>query len=132
VGFFEVKDLMKLQFVTHSNPILFLIIIGAFFSITAIALYYLDNCTFKFGKRSKIYKLDKGFGTIFAETKINIIFGRLEKVSDNTNDSLVVLPANEYFDDDCRKDTKSALGAYVNYKFPNQNDKICEMINEKL
>lgn len=32
----------------------------------------------------------------------------------------VVLPCNEYFDDECVQDTRSALGAYINHVFEDQ------------
>jgi hypothetical protein len=36
--------------------------------------------------------------------------------------TVVVLPCNEYFDDQCAYDTRSALGAYVNKVFPGKTD----------
>jgi len=45
---------------------------------------------------------------------------------------MVVLPANEYFDDECIFDSKSALGAYVQSVFPNQAAEIQQLIQTKL
>ena len=36
--------------------------------------------------------------------------------------TVIVLPCNEYFDDQCAYDTRSALGAYVNKVFPGKTD----------
>jgi Domain of unknown function (DUF6430) len=45
---------------------------------------------------------------------------------------LVVLPANEYFNDKCITDTRSALGAYVNSKFPGRAHKLEAEISSAL
>ena len=53
--------------------------------------------------------------------EIRVVNGRLEEYpADET--TVVVLPCNEYFDDRCAYDTKSALGAYVNKMFAGQVD----------
>jgi hypothetical protein len=39
-----------------------------------------------------------------------------------TNGSVVALPANEYFDDECVTDMKSALGAYVDHHFKDSDE----------
>ena len=61
-----------------------------------------------------------------------MLYGRIEVLSDNFKDSLIILPANEFFDDECIKDTKSALGAYITNKFPNQSEQIELLIAEEL
>ena len=45
---------------------------------------------------------------------------------------MVVLPANEYFDDECIHDSKSSLGAYVQSVFPNQANEVQKLIKENL
>jgi hypothetical protein len=65
-------------------------------------------------------KESKGtFWTVVAGCEICVVNGHLE---DYTKDSqtAVVLPCNEYFDDKCVDDTRSALGAYVNSTFQGQ------------
>ncbi len=59
--------------------------------------------------------------TSVAGCEIRIVRGRVE---DGAGDSgtVVVLPCNEYFDDRCVYDTKSALGAYVNRVFEGRAD----------
>lgn len=53
--------------------------------------------------------------------EIRVVNGRLEDYpAENT--TVVVLPCNEYFDDECAYDTKSALGAYVNKVFRGEVD----------
>jgi len=53
--------------------------------------------------------------------EIRVIAGRLEDYP-ATNKTAIVLPCNEYFDDECAHDTRSALGAYVNKVFPGRVD----------
>jgi hypothetical protein len=42
--------------------------------------------------------------------------------------TVVVLPCNEYFDDQCAYDTRSALGAYVNKVFPGKADDFISLV----
>lgn len=44
--------------------------------------------------------------------EVRVVFGRLEEYATEDR-TAVVLPCNEYFDDRCAYDVKSALGAYV-------------------
>lgn len=48
--------------------------------------------------------------------EITAVTGRIEDFS-IADQTAVVLPCNEYFDDECAFDTRSALGAYVNRTF---------------
>jgi hypothetical protein len=59
------------------------------------------------------------FSTVVAGCEIRVVNGRLEDYSREPN-TAVVLPCNEYFDDKCVDDTRSALGAYVNSTFQGQ------------
>jgi hypothetical protein len=45
---------------------------------------------------------------------------------------VVALPANEFFDDDCIKDSRSALGAYIQHAFPDRIGDIQRLIAQKL
>jgi hypothetical protein len=53
--------------------------------------------------------------------EIRAVAGRLEEYP-ATNRTAIVLPCNEYFDDECAHDMRSALGAYVNKVFPGRVD----------
>jgi hypothetical protein len=57
--------------------------------------------------------------TVVAGCEIRVVNGRLEEYSNDPR-TAVILPCNEYFDDKCVDDTKSALGAYVNLIFQDQ------------
>ena len=45
--------------------------------------------------------------------------------------SAVVLPCNEYFDDECAADTRSALGDYVNTIFKNRCTEFVSLVREQ-
>ena len=45
--------------------------------------------------------------------------------------TVVVLPSNEYFDDQCAYDPRSALGAYVNKVFPGRTDDFISLIKSE-
>ena len=70
---------------------------------------------------SRVQEHNDVLWTRLAGCEIRVVNGRLEEYpADET--TVVVLPCNEYFDDRCAYDTKSALGAYVNKMFAGQVD----------
>jgi len=59
------------------------------------------------------------FSTCVGDCEIRVIFGRIEEhVGESA--AAVVLPANEYFDDECVRDSRTALGSYVGRMFEGQ------------
>jgi len=131
-GFFEIKDLTKCQIHPHADPYYFIVSIGLLFSLSSVFLYLFDVVTLGWIGFRRIRNLSNGITAKLSNTNINIRFGRLEKLSGDSEESLVVLPANEFFDDECINDKKSALGAYVNYKFTNQTESIESLISSGL
>lgn len=75
--------------------------------------------------------------------KVQVSLGRIQDFDCTSNDCLVALPANEYFDDECIHDSRSALGAFMQHHFNNSISDIqalvkdalenepCEMVNKK-
>lgn len=59
---------------------------------------------------------------------VRVIEGRIEDQPFNSDEAVVVLPSNEYFDDECARDKKSALGAYVGRTFENQVDEFVKLV----
>jgi hypothetical protein len=73
-------------------------------------------------------KEDKGkIWTIVSGCEICIVDGLLQDFSSEPG-TAIVLPCNEYFDDRCVGDTKSALGAYVNRVFAGQVEAFISLI----
>jgi hypothetical protein len=58
-----------------------------------------------------------GYAVRAGEGEIRVRYGRLDELVTPLGSALVVLPANEYFDDDCVRDPRSALGAFVQRHF---------------
>lgn len=75
-------------------------------------------------ERGPILPLEDGYGVVLGSSKFNVRFGRIEKIDHSADDWLVALPANEYFDDECINDPRSALGAFMKHHF---NDKIIDI-----
>jgi len=132
-GFFELKDITKLNISSaRSEPIYAIAFLGTIFSLISISVYLFDEKTLGWLSSKKIKKLEHGFGTKLLNSKINILFGRLESLSNEFEEAMVILPANEFFDDECINDSRSALGAYFNKKFTNQTEQIKELILHEL
>lgn len=68
---------------------------------------------------TKVKEKDGVMWTTVGGCEIRAVNGRLQDYPLDPG-SAIVLPCNEYFDDQCAGDTKSALGAYVNRAFEGQ------------
>lgn len=64
----------------------------------------------------RVRQQDGAMWTSINGCEIRVLYGRIQDYSPSER-AVIVLPCNEYFDDECAEDTKSALGAYVNSKF---------------
>jgi hypothetical protein len=62
---------------------------------------------------------DSAFWTTVNGCEIRVAYGRIETYAVKGG-TAIVLPCNEYFDDKCVDDTRSALGAYVHQAFDGQ------------
>jgi hypothetical protein len=65
-------------------------------------------------------------------TVISVVFGRIEDLSPIDTDSAVLLPANEYFDDDCIHDNRSALGAFMQRHFEDDLPSVRALVDAQL
>jgi hypothetical protein len=140
-SYFEVTDIAKLQISRAIVPIYPLFILGLSLILISIFLhiseetspvYVFDKSIFGLLALDKVKKLKNGFRTVINSSAINIIFGRIELIEIDTDTSLIVLPSNEFFDDECINDKRSSLGAFIQAKYPNQTDKVQSLIQEKL
>lgn len=98
-----------------------------------IALIVLSALTFGYSLFSTANRSDIGAGVDLARVKedegalwtfvsgceIRVVSGRIE-IHEGAPGFAIVLPCNEYFDDRCVDDTRSALGAYANRAFEGQ------------
>src|SRR5262249_2425296 len=53
-------------------------------------------------------------------SELMLKFGRIEDCQCDGLGSVIALPANEFFDDECVTDSRSALGSFVLHHFDNQ------------
>ena len=78
----------------------------------------------------RVKEADGALSTKVSGCEIRVVSGRLEEYP-STAGSVVVLPCNEYFDDECVDDTRSALGAYVNRAFEGQVPAFVSLMKEE-
>jgi hypothetical protein len=141
VSYFEGIDVSKLQTIKAANPIYPLCILGIFLIVCSIFLYsveknftdhFFGNSTFRWLTLGKVEKVKNGFSSIINSSAINIIFGRIDTIESDVDTSLIVLPSNEFFDDECINDKRSALGAFIQAKYPDQTKQVQCLIKKKL
>jgi hypothetical protein len=68
--------------------------------------------------------------TVVSGCEIRVVEGRVEDYV-SIGGPTIVLPCNEYFDDRCVGDTKSALGAYINRVFDGQVDAFTSLVKDE-
>lgn len=71
-----------------------------------------------------------GMWTTVSGCEIHVTNGRLQDFAPSTG-TVIVLPCNEYFDDECAGDTASALGAYVNWAFAGHVEAFSALVKEE-
>ena len=79
-----------------------------------------------------IEPVQNGYRLRLGRTQVSVSYGDLRTCDATAPGSVVVLPANEFFDDDCVNDTRSSLGAYIQHAFPGRGRDIQELIAHKL
>lgn len=62
---------------------------------------------------SNVWECADGFRASVGASEISIVTGRIEDYPVGP-EKVVVLPCNEYFEDHCTSDTRTALGMYIN------------------
>jgi hypothetical protein len=83
----------------------------------------------------KFSKISDSHYSITDETNkhsINVIYGKIDGFKEYDKDTLVILPANDSFDDACVDDERSVLGSFVKKLYPDDNTAFKEKINTEL
>lgn len=80
----------------------------------------------------RFQRTTNGYCANFGEMTIKVNFGRIEELDHSGEDCLVALPANEFFDDDCIHDSRSALGAFMQYHFKSDIPNIQKLVRDAL
>jgi hypothetical protein len=79
---------------------------------------------------TRVKEADGVLWTTVAGCEIRVVNGRIEDYA-HVNEAVVVLPCNEYFDDHCANDARSALGAYANRAFDGQANAFVSLIKDE-
>src|SRR5688572_27314780 len=116
-GIFKVNDFTKFSIEALPTPIIPALIIGVVLLALSIIIYFEVGIDIFNLNTVKIKSL-KNESLLVKINRACIIvhFCKIEEV-EKKEDAVIVLPANEYFDDECIKDKKSSLGAYVDKYF---------------
>jgi Domain of unknown function (DUF6430) len=121
---------------THEPTTLWLALVGSALIVLSALAFFLelrrstaDNVSA--GVDLSRVKESKGaFFTQVAGCEIRVVNGRLEDYAKDPH-TAVILPCNEYFDDRCVDDTRSALGAYVNSTFQGQVAEFVSLMSDE-
>jgi serine/threonine protein kinase len=73
---------------------------------------------------------DDALWTTVSGCEIRVAYGRIEDYAHKAG-TIVVLPCNEYFDDLCAADSKSALGAYVARAYGGQTAEFVALVQDE-
>jgi hypothetical protein len=74
-----------------------------------------------------------GFKCVFRNSDIFVDFGILQNLAGGfSNSSVVVLPANEFFDERCFQDVRTAAGAFVQEHFPQRARELQQVVRDNL
>jgi CAP12/Pycsar effector protein, TIR domain/Thoeris protein ThsA, Macro domain len=62
------------------------------------------------------------------KSHLTVIYGRIDECPPDDGRSAIVLPANEFFDDACLTDLRSALGSFVKRRFEGRVDDFTKLV----
>ena len=80
---------------------------------------------------TRVKEHGEALSTVVGDCEINVVKGRIDDQAQLPSAAIVVLPCNEYFDDECAHDSRSALGAYVARAFEGQADAFISLAKEE-
>ena len=131
-AFFKVEDITKLQISAYPVPIYSVFVCGVILVISSIVFFVFTDTSLNLKIGSKIEDTKDGFTLRIGRADLNIHFGRIEGCDSSDPACAIVLPANEFFDDECISDKKSAMGAYIQSAFPEKTREIQALVYERL
>lgn len=88
--------------------------------------------TIKKTEINKVQKTSNKLQCYLGTMKIKVSLGKIQDFDCTSNDCLVALPANEYFDDECIHDSRSALGAFMQHHFNTSISDIQALVKDAL
>lgn len=74
---------------------------------------FIESILLQKGNASNVWECPGGFRARVGASEISIVAGRIEEHPVGP-ETVVALPCNEYFEEHCTSDTRTALGVYIN------------------
>jgi hypothetical protein len=114
-----------------NRPNLILLIIGTMLLALGLVFYCIEGFSFPFRAKNFQFKkvsADKYSIKVNSSCILNIIYGTISNFQDYDSETLVILPANDKFDDKCVDDKKSVLGSFANDLYPDGNENFKDKI----
>jgi len=120
--------------VQRQQPRLLLGVFGVLCVLGSAALFLIDEDFVAYRRGCKISTTKNGFETKFRESTLSVDFGLLQDLYDPLDPgSVVVLPANEFFDERCFRDERTAAGSFVGKYFsPGGADELRDLVHSEL
>lgn len=131
-GLFKIDDITKLAVSPLSQPLYTSISLGIFMIVIGVALHIATNLTTSTFSISNVKRLPNGYSITHGSFALNVLFGKIETIDGFDDESMIALPANEFFDDECINDARSALGAYMKFHFKDNIPKIQSLVKKLL
>jgi O-acetyl-ADP-ribose deacetylase (regulator of RNase III) len=134
ISFYQVKDITKLELVSLAHPAYPLLLVGiGLIAISMVpGIFRWRTSRGSAGTQVSIARSKDSISSKVGQNTLSVVLGRLETAARDPSSSLIVLPANEYFDDQCINDARSALGAFVQSRFPGRTTEFKEAIAANL
>jgi hypothetical protein len=102
----------------RERPRIILNIFGALLIVGSVGLFLIDEDFVAYRRGCKISSTKSGFEAKFRDSSLSVEFGLLQELYQPSNRaSAVVLPANEFFDERCFSDDRTAAGAFIGKYF---------------
>ena len=103
--------------------------LGIFAVVGSGALFVLDEDFIAYRRGCRIRSSEFGFETTFRDSELAVCFGALQDLYDPSDqDTVVVLPANEFFDERCFHDGQTAAGAFIGKYFAQEASALKELV----
>jgi antiphage defense system Thoeris ThsA-like protein len=128
---YEMEDITKLRLTPLAHPIYPLFIVGVLLMAASVVTVVLPSWS-RSPVAGQITARQDSITTNIGQNSLRVEAGRLETSVSDPDCALIVLPANEYFDDECIGDTKSALGAFVQAKLRGRTAEFQTEVNAQL
>jgi len=112
--------LTSLEVHQRPSPSIFFLIAGTAFVLCAVLPFLWDEAALSPRAGCRLLRTSLGFKVSFKGSDLCVDFGRLEQIYQTSGSSAVVLPSNEFFDERCLNDVKTAAGAFLRHNFDAQ------------